>query len=118
MLKIKDNVDLKELEKFGFKYDGLTGFWKYNDNMSVSFGDEKEIVIACDDCYFDEDINECIEWLYDLQQAGLVEKVRKLTIGLKNLAMELISPDIASANGSAFRIATCFGTSSPKTSVM
>ena len=75
MLRIKQDIDLKELEKFGFKESELNGFNKYNDNMYISFGDEKEIVISCDDCYFDTDINECIEWIYDLIQAGLVEKV-------------------------------------------
>ena len=29
MLKIKDNVDLKELEKFGFEKDENDGYYKY-----------------------------------------------------------------------------------------
>ena len=75
MLKIKNNVDLKELEKFGFKYTKGEDWHKYNDNMNISLGDNQELNINCDDCYFDEDINECIEWLYDLIKADLVEKV-------------------------------------------
>lgn len=75
MLKIKDNIDLKELEKYGFRYTKGEDWHKYNDNMSMSLGDKKELNINCDDCYFDEDINECIECLYDLIKADLVEKV-------------------------------------------
>lgn len=75
MLKIKEDVDLKELEKFGFKYTIGEDFHKYNLNMDLSLGDNRELNIECDDCYFDDDIKECIEWIYDLIQAGIVEKV-------------------------------------------
>ena len=75
MLKIKDNVDLEELEKFGFKYSVMTDWHKENYNMLVSLGDKRELDITCNDDYFDNDINECIEWIYDLIKADLVEKV-------------------------------------------
>ena len=75
MLKIKDNVDLKELEKYGFKYTFGEDYHKSNSNMYVSLGDNQELNINCDDSYFDEDINECIEWIYDLIKADLVEKI-------------------------------------------
>ena len=29
MLKIREGVDLKELEKFGFKYNDEKGLWRY-----------------------------------------------------------------------------------------
>lgn len=76
MLKIKDNVDLKELEKFGFKakYDEDTGkIVKYvkEDNRNMIY-------------YVDTDYNAINPYweitiqnnvlLYDLIQAGLVEK--------------------------------------------
>ncbi len=75
MLKIKDNVDLKELEKYGLKYTIGEDWHRCNDNMSISLGDNQEININCDDCYFDKDIYECFEWLYDLIKANLVERV-------------------------------------------
>jgi len=75
MLKIIDNVDLKELEKYGFKYTIGEDYHKSNLNMSISLSDNQELNIECDDCYFNEDINECIEWIYDLIKDGLVEKV-------------------------------------------
>lgn len=80
MLKIKDNVDLKELEKFGFRL-------KYNENNGLPFYYEKEfiglnrrsdITIYIKDKELNiyiEETKEVIETLYDLIQAGLVEKV-------------------------------------------
>lgn len=80
MLKIKDNVNLKELEKYGFKL-------KYNEYNGKPFSYEKEfigwnrrsdITIYIEDrkinCYIEEEL-EIIETLYDLIKADLVEKV-------------------------------------------
>lgn len=80
MLKIKDNVNLKELEKYGFKL-------KYNENNGKPFSYEKEfigwnrrsdITIYIEyreiNCYIEEEM-EIIETLYDLIKANLVEKV-------------------------------------------
>lgn len=61
MLKIKNNVDLKELEKFGFhkEFDYYEGY---------------EIIVDC--CSRQIEIYEGgEEKLFDLIQAGLVEKV-------------------------------------------
>ena len=82
MLKIKDNVDLKELEKFGFlKWEngcGTIGYSKYFVRGSINiiekdkeFDNEynNERVIKDNDVIHDVDI------IYDLIQAGLVEKV-------------------------------------------
>ena len=86
MLKIKDNVDLKELEKYGFKYD------KYGDlckelKIKEQFDEVKVLFICVDltdkrylrriglianDTYcFDYEL----DILYDLIKADLVEKV-------------------------------------------
>ena len=76
MLKIKDNVDLKELEKFGFykcvecyKYDKYdTSFYVYKDTRIIKFD--------CGDWGLEQDNGaEVIRVLFDLIQAGLVEKV-------------------------------------------
>ena len=113
MLKIKDNVDLKELEKFGFKpkYSEENGklteyfFVKYKetsismflgisiikkdakangkklrirkifkrDNKGVPIVNEDKIWVIDNDNYQYTDFDK----LYDLIQAGLVEKVEE-----------------------------------------
>ena len=76
MLKIKDNVDLKELEKFGFKDDGC-----YKCKLDCEFTCEV-LNNRCIDIDYDSSENyEYQNWvsnldvLFDLIQAGLVEKV-------------------------------------------
>lgn len=68
MLKIKDNVDLKELEKFGFKFlydkEWFNGKFRINNNT-------RKIRIITNKSPYE------IDTLYDLIQAGLVEKVVK-----------------------------------------
>lgn len=59
MLKIKDNVDLKELEKFGF------GQGIYGSEA------DKTVTICIDK---NRNWNSGTDIIYDLIQAGLVEK--------------------------------------------
>jgi hypothetical protein len=97
MLKIKDNVDLKELKKFGFKevqqnkrinyiYMPVAECYDNQGNMITVCNDRNLFTL---DRYIGEDrkikfrLNECasfdfektISVLYDLIQANLVEKV-------------------------------------------
>lgn len=70
MLRIKDNVDLKELEKFEFKEE--QGFLQ-KDAKHITYyinKDTRIIEIWADDCY--EVVLD--DTLYDLIQTGLVEK--------------------------------------------
>ena len=76
VLRIKDNVDLKELKKYGFKYDIKYKYYFYNEEGN-SYGYD-EIYIEKDRIiqlgyepspYF---IENC---LYELIKADLVEKV-------------------------------------------
>lgn len=80
MLKIKDNVDLKELEKYGFVKD-ITGTYCKGDR----FADERVSIFVNDDKTF------FIEWgwyvmrneeqerfLKDLIRADLLEKVGEI----------------------------------------
>lgn len=74
MLKIKDNVDLKELEKFGFEKSIFVGehYEKEVNNIGTYWINEKSKII-----YFEANEIEDIaldDTLYDLIQAGLVEK--------------------------------------------
>lgn len=96
MLKIKDNVDLKELEKYGFKKhkrdnEGvLVSKWVrdfcYGDDMSdkyhLDFYPLIEIIpnpkgdrILYFHLHYDYYRYKLCDLLYDLIQAGLVEKV-------------------------------------------
>ena len=70
MLKIIDNVDLKELEKFGFRK------WEDNYIKDITSSitcfvsiDYREIWFSC------SGVIGSLEILFDLIQAGLVEKV-------------------------------------------
>ena len=71
MLKIRDEVDLKNLEKFGFLpdcYGNYTIFNDYNIDVITVWAGDKTMDIDGD--YF------AINILYDLIQANLVEKVK------------------------------------------
>ena len=74
MLKIKDNVNLKELEKFGFKYNNNMCEYEigyiFNGYISIEKNDRLIKPIYDEVMWINvEDI------LYDLIKADLVEKV-------------------------------------------
>lgn len=83
MLKIKNNVDLKELEKFGFiKYRSIEDGEMYYCICDLFIGKDRRILQ-------DDGINPCksidyqlsereVYIIYDLIQAGLVEKEDRL----------------------------------------
>ncbi|MBQ3413975.1 MAG: hypothetical protein IJH39_01210 [Clostridia bacterium] len=82
MLKIKDGVDLKELEKFGFTKEpmiyvkliekGNEGFLKFQKYIYI---DEKSKTISIQEGMFN--VDKELETIYDLITAGLVEKVEE-----------------------------------------
>ena len=72
MLKIKDNVDLKELEKFGFELNGNEWYLKQLEDIDIFIKPISKVIIIA--CYEERDVEE-IDTIYDLIQAGLVEKV-------------------------------------------
>ena len=72
MLKIRDGVDLKELEKYGFdleqtkdEFDQIYGF----DKGLLFYKDSKIIILPWNNQ------NTALDKLYDLIKDGLVEKV-------------------------------------------
>ena len=74
MLKIKDNVDLKELEKYGFKYLEVFGCWQ----RVIEFGRVITATSIYDDKEIDTNLNENDTekfLIQDLIKADLVEKV-------------------------------------------
>lgn len=79
MLKIKDEVDLKELEKFGFEEEETNyfyyGFTRPDCNSEIRmYVDKKDKTITTGfDMYVHE--GRIHDKIYDLIQAGLVEKM-------------------------------------------
>ncbi len=79
MLKIKDNVDLKELENYGFEYlEEEKSYWKYV--FLNKYGAEKQYWINIDTriIEFDVDTAATLNYdttIYDLIKAGLIERV-------------------------------------------
>lgn len=73
MVKIKDNVDLKELEKFGFSYNDDTGKYtkckigNINMQLIVRAWDRKIYIMASIFCSSIKD-TELMEVMYDLIQ--------------------------------------------------
>ena len=71
MLKIKDDVDLKELEKFGFKINGYTHLLvlREDEHDFASIDVRNRIYEILDLC------NKTYNLTYDLIQSSLVEKM-------------------------------------------
>lgn len=75
MLRVKDNVDLKELEKYGFIKDNYNVLYNYQQNRFT--GIRVEIETRRIGIYNSADIiveKETLTKLYDLIKDGLVEK--------------------------------------------
>lgn len=76
MLKIKDNVDLKELEKFGFYKEQESDRYIYERNRFLGLRVEHNSRIIGIFSQIDIMIEKgVLAKLFDLIQAGLVEKV-------------------------------------------
>lgn len=78
MLKIKDNVNLKELKKFGFEYTAFSYIQQFQcKNYMITieiYDDDRKIYIEND--YYDNDYACLIpNVIFDLILAGLVEQV-------------------------------------------
>ena len=75
MLKIKNDVDLKELEKFGFTYFDDKRSCRYGcldlqkDYLEIFINNARVITVSSDKSILDLDV------IYDLIKADLVEKV-------------------------------------------
>ena len=87
MLKIKDNVDLKELEKFGFENTIIYGYrYEYKNSDTLVNSDNpilapyKDINVVClvdNNLYIhcNTHLVKIPDVIYDLIKANLVEKV-------------------------------------------
>lgn len=79
MLKIKDNVDLEELEKFGFKINNNVIDTDKTSCLTFEFLTISQTTRTIDICSGYDEVNSHkeIEKLFDLIQVGLVEKVER-----------------------------------------
>lgn len=86
MLKIKDNVDLKELEKFGFLkccdfantyQENNYGFYVFNDSFYIDFQNDNYHKLGSISFAYEPINTENIDKLYDLIKADLVEKIEE-----------------------------------------
>ena len=86
MLKIKDNVDLKELYKFGYKYYGnwtrgevvkkeIAELKDKGDGISINFDIDRKIEFLHP--YLEITYPNIELYIQDLIKAGLVEKVEE-----------------------------------------
>jgi len=82
MIKIKDNVDLKELEKFGFKYRPykneqiIYGKETYSDGSCIYIYECDRSIYGENGTFYKNELpEETLDTLYDLIKADLVEKI-------------------------------------------
>ena len=80
MLRIKDNVDLKELEKFGFVFEDngyYLDFIPYNDTKYsyLAIDEALNIDFGYINHEYDDHFNKALVVLFDLIKADLVDKV-------------------------------------------
>lgn len=83
MLKLKENISLKELEKFGFRYVEDRSFEGDFSHCYKSIGNNAELSISVrgrgiyaytNTAYI---FSDGLDVLFDLIQAGLIEKVEE-----------------------------------------
>lgn len=79
MLRIKKEVKLEELEKFGFEFNEENGRYEYIKRNCIGFtyiviNSWNRIILFAQEKNYD---NLCLEKLYDLITAGYVEKVEE-----------------------------------------
>lgn len=77
MLKVKDSIDLKELENFGFEYNDYSGQYKICER-NIDGATYIYINVWNKKILFRQDKSsdkECLNALYDLIKADLIEKV-------------------------------------------
>ena len=77
MLKIKDNVDLKELEKYGLKKSNTYSDWYPIGSINFDGEDFTGWFEINGYDFIDYELKYEPDTLYDLIKDGLVEKVKK-----------------------------------------
>lgn len=78
MVKVKDNIELSELKKFGFTKNGDE--YVYTEDMSLEMlcvQTNRCIYIETKAMYYGAIVEDLLHKLFELIQAGIVEKVGK-----------------------------------------
>lgn len=75
MLKIKDNIDLKELEKFGFEYEYYYDVYEFSASASVMQVKRDRCLKLEGDIFDEKQGNQYLNVIYSLIKADMVEKV-------------------------------------------
>ena len=76
MLKIKDNIDLKELEKFGFEYEYYYDVYEFLASASVMQVKRDRCLKLEGDIFNEKEGNKHLNVIYSLIKADMVEKAR------------------------------------------
>ena len=78
MIKVKDNIELKELEKFGFTKKGDE--YVYTEKMSLEIlavQKNRNIYIETKATYYGAIVEDLFYKLFELIEEGIVEKVER-----------------------------------------
>lgn len=75
MLKIKDGIDLKELEKFGFECEDFHDNYEFSTHASVMQVKEDRCLTLEGDIFDEKEGNQYLNVIYSLIKADMVEKV-------------------------------------------
>ena len=78
MVKVKDNIELKELERFGFERKGDE--YVYTETMSLEMlcvQKNRNIYIETKASFYGAIVEDLLYKLFDIIQAGIVEKVEE-----------------------------------------
>lgn len=75
MLKIKDNIDLFELEKFGFEYEDFYDVYEFSVSASVMQVKKDRCLTLEGDIFDEKEGNQYLNVIYSLIKSDMVEKV-------------------------------------------
>ena len=75
MLKIKDNIDISELEKFGFEYEDFDDIYEFSVSASVMQVKRDRCLTLEGDIFDEKEGNQYLNVIYSLIKADMVEKV-------------------------------------------
>ena len=94
MLKIKDNVDLRDLEKYGFKFDQYQNEIVVCFKASNSIFDLSKITFYKDKRVIDFDLQSCC-WCNDIDELEIeYKKITNAYKKFKQLIDDLIKADL------------------------
>lgn len=84
MLEIRDDVDLKQLEKYKVekfgKFDRFIGMCSYYGSMGIAIDlNHRRVGLVTMDSYeyVSEYDDELLDWFYDLVKDGIIKKVKE-----------------------------------------